>query len=227
MSGNRGRPPKNGEVRRHTGVVIETYDQGVCDLRIEGLGDTLFEGIEQSATSTWLWMPFVGQRVVVEERPSPDAQDQPEIVGLEFDVFAAHPARRENVSIGASPDGNVVIVLDGGTSTLEDGGDIPAALFLGRDGAAEPAVLGLVQKTFLEDFLDDVETFKATTSSMLAALQVFAVTAKTAAIEPVLAAAGTTLDIAISGLSYSTLDFAGKKATIDDHHSTLVFVAEE
>lgn len=226
MSGNRGRPPKNGEVRRHTGIVIETYDQGVCDIRMEGLGDTLFEGIEQSATSTWLWLPFVGQRVVVEERPSPDAQDQPEIVGLEFDVFAAHPARRENVSVGASPDGNVVIVLDGGTATIEDGGDVDPALFLGRDEATEPAVLGLKQKDFLESFLDDVETLSTTTQTMLLSLKVFA-TSLAVAVDPVVVAAAAALTSSLAPLDLSSLDFAGKKGTIDDHHSTLVFVAEE
>lgn len=226
-SANRGRPPKNGEVRRHTGTVIEVYDQGVCDVRIDSLGDTLFEAIEQVSTSTWLWTPFVGQRVVLEERPSPDAQDQPEIVGLEFDVFAAHPSRRENTSVGASPDGNVVIVLDGGTGTIEDGGDVDPAMYLGRDNATEPAILGLVQKDFLESFLDDVETLKSTTASMLTGLQVFAAATKAAVVEPTLGPASTALDIAIAGLSYSGLDFTGKKATIDDHHSKLVFVAEE
>ena len=223
---SRGRPPRDGETRRYNGTVVDSYDNGVCDLRIDGLGDTIFEGVEPEQTGLGLWAPFVGQRVVVEERASSNAQDTPEIVGLDFDVFVDHPARRENAHVLVSPDGNVVVVLDGGTKSLEDGGDIDPALFLGRDAATEPAVLGLQLESFLESFLDDVETLKTTSQSMLGGLKAFAA-AMTAATDPAVSAAATTLVNSLAPLDYSSLDFAGKKATIANHHSKLVFVAEE
>lgn len=226
MSTNRGRPPRSGEMRRHLGTVAASYDQGVVDVQCQGLADTVMESLEPVATGPVLWGPIKGQRVVLEEPPSSDAQDQPQVVGLEFDVFADHPWRRENASVLVSPDGKLGVVVDGGTAALEDGGDVSPKLYIGRDEATEPAVLGAALKSFLESLLDDVETMKTTNQSLLDALKVFA-TSASASTDPVVAAAAGVLNGAIAGLTYASLDFAGKKSTIDDHNSSLVFVSKE
>ena len=228
MSGNRGRPPRSGEIRRYTGVVIEAFDQGVANVRVDGLGDTPFEAVEQVSTSVMLWTPFVGQRVVVEERASSNAQDQPEIVGLEFDVFAEHPWRRENTTVLVSPDGNIGVVIDGGTAAIEDGGDVDAAIYVGRDGATEPAVIGDQQETWLGGVLDELDAHKTTDQAIYNALVAFAA-GLAAATDPAVITAGSNLTTALGLIApgFANLDYLGKKTTISDHHSTLVFVSEE